>query len=261
MSGTIVLRIDRGPAGVAVGPDGRGHAVTEHEVVWDELTTVLDALETLRGASEPGLRYRHSCHHGSCGTCGAIVNGREALMCLTRLADLAPGPVTLEPLRSMNAVGDLAVDPSPLFSSLPEGAGYLRKSEVAHRGTREDDPAAPFLRFEACIECGLCVSACPAMPGRGDGTGLAANGAAPGAGGTPAAAFVGPAALAMADRDREERPSRLATSLAFAAGMDGVAACRKAFACSRACPQGVAPGRRIENLRKSLATGKPEGKG
>jgi succinate dehydrogenase / fumarate reductase iron-sulfur subunit len=249
MSGTILLRVARGIPGGSTGPDGGGRAFTEHEVAWDELTTVLDALEAIRGASEPGLRYRHSCHHGSCGTCGAIVNGHEALMCLTRLADLAPGPVILEPLGSMDEVGDLAVDPSPLFSALPEGAGYLRTSEVAHRGQREDDPASPFVRFEACIECGLCVSACPAMPGRGDGTGAGA------ADGTPAAAFVGPAALAMADRDREETPGRLAASLAFAAGSGGVGACRRAFACSRACPQGVAPGRRIENLRKSLSGG------
>lgn len=217
-------------------------AFADFEVTWDESTTVLDALETIRGASDPGLRYRHSCHHGSCGTCGAIVNGREVLMCLTKLADLAPGPVTIEPLRSMDRVGDLAVDPSPLFASLPEGAGYLRKSEVGHRGPREDDPASPFLRFEACIECGLCVSACPAMAGEQGGLPDGGSGAA----------FVGPAALAMADRDREERPARQAASLAFAAGAGGVAACRKAFACSRVCPQGVAPGRRIENLRKGL---------
>ena len=255
MTGTMLLRVMRGISGESAGPGASGPC-SEHEVAWDGLTTVLDALETIRGASEPGLRYRHSCHHGSCGTCGAIVNGRESLMCLTRLADLAPGPVTIEPLRSMAAVGDLAVDPSPLFSSLPEGAGYLRKSEVAHRAPREDDPASPFLRFEACIECGLCVSACPAMPGRAGGSG---DGAGP-ADKAPGAAFVGPAALAMADRDREERPSRLAASLAFAAGAAGVAACRKAFACSRACPQGVAPGRRIESLRKSLAKADEERK-
>ena len=251
--GTMVLRVARsGHDGLGRGGSGGEHAGAEgtrafddFEVAWDGSTTVLDALETIRGTVALGLRYRHSCHHGSCGTCGAIVNGREALMCLTKLADLAPGPVILEPLRSMGAVGGLAVDPAPLFASLPEGAGYLRTSEVAHRGPREDDPASPFLRFEACIECGLCVSACPAMPG----------------GAMPAADFAGPAALAMADRDREERPSRQAEGLAFAAGPDGVAACRKAFACSRACPQGVAPGRRIENLRKSLAVVKPEGKG
>jgi succinate dehydrogenase / fumarate reductase iron-sulfur subunit len=219
MQASIILRVAR---------EG-GHV--DHEVALLPGLTVLDALETIRGGRDPDLRYRHSCHHGSCGTCGAVINGHEALMCLTRLEDLLPGPVTLEPLRGMDAVGDLAVSPLPLFAALPEGAGYLRASGLEHGGPREDDPGAPYVRFEACIECGLCVSACP----------------------VPAEGFVGPAALAMADRDREERPERLAASLAFAAGPRGVAACKKAFACSRACPQGVAPGRRIENLRKTLS--------
>jgi succinate dehydrogenase / fumarate reductase iron-sulfur subunit len=196
--------------------------------------TVLDALEAIRAGEEPSLRYRHSCHHGSCGTCGAIVNGKEALMCLARLEDLAAqgeaAPiVTVEPLRKMGAIGDIAVDPSPLFSALPPGAGYLRKSGLAHGAPRDD--GGDYVRFEACIECGLCASSCPVEE-----------------------AFVGPAALAMADRDREERPANSGPALAFAARPEGIAACKKAFFCSRACPQGVAPGRRIENLRKSLAS-------
>jgi len=31
-----------------------------------------------------------------------------------------------------------------------------------------------------------------------------------------------------------------------------VAACEKKFECSRVCPRGVAPGRKIEMLRKEL---------
>ncbi len=193
--------------------------------------TVLDALEAIRSGHEPDLRYRHSCHHGSCGSCGAIVNGKEALMCLARLEDLGPGPVTVEPLRKMDAVGDLAIDPSPLFASLPPGSGYLRTSGLAHGGMREEAPELGYERFEACIECGLCVSSCPVDADSG---------------------FVGPAALAMADRDREERPQRSEAALGFAALPNGVAACEKAFACSRACPQGVAPGKRIQNLRKGI---------
>ena len=42
-------------------------------------TTVLDALLAVRRRQDPSLTLRHSCLHGSCGTCGMRVNGREVL--------------------------------------------------------------------------------------------------------------------------------------------------------------------------------------
>lgn len=202
---------------------------SSHEVEFEEASsmTVLDALEEIRASREPGLRYRHSCHHGSCGTCGARIDGTERLMCLTRLAELGPGPVLVEPLRKMGAVGDIALDPAPLFGSLPPDTGYLRKSEVEHRAPRED--GGDYVRLENCIECGLCVSVCPVE--------------------TP---FVGPAALAAANRDREERPERAEAALAFAARPEGAAACERHLLCSRVCPTGVYPGKHIQLLKNAL---------
>ncbi len=210
----------------------RGPLWLEAEVEAEPGLTLLDALEALRAGpgGDPGLLYRHSCHHGSCGTCGALVDGAERLLCLTSLQSLLPGPARVEPLRKASPVGDLAVLPEALFSAMPEEAGYLRASEVAHRAG--EPGSGPPSRMEACIECGLCLSACPVPEDR---------------------PFAGPAALAAADRDREERPSREEAALELAARPDGVAACDRRFACSRACPQGVAPGRRIEALRRSLA--------
>jgi succinate dehydrogenase / fumarate reductase iron-sulfur subunit len=204
---------------------GTGGEFVEHEIEVGPTATVLDALEEIRGSRDKDLLYRHSCHHGSCGTCGALVNGAPRLMCIVRLAELGDGPILLEPLRRMARIGDLAVSPAPLFSAMPD-AGYLCASEVAHRAPAEH----PLLRLENCIECAICVSACPVER-----------------------PFSGPAALAAADRDREERPDREEAALAFAARPEGVAACERRFECSRVCPQSVYPGRHIENLRKSLA--------
>ncbi len=202
----------------------------EFEVEISETTTVLDALETLRATTRKDLRYRHSCHHGSCGTCGALINGAPALMCLTRMAPLADVPVRIEPLGTMQVIGDVAVHPGNFFDAMPD-TGYVRKSNVTHDAPKPE--GSPWERFEACIECGICVSACPVT-----------------------APFDGPAALAAADREREERPAQTEAMLDFAAKPRGVQACERRFACSRACPQGVAPGRRIENLRKTLAAGR-----
>jgi succinate dehydrogenase / fumarate reductase iron-sulfur subunit len=194
----------------------RSTGFTEYEVEPSPGMTVLDALEVIRRSQEPGLRYRHSCHHGSCGTCAGLVNGRERLLCVTPLLESGQGPVTVEPLRKTGLIGDLAVDPSRFYSDMPAEATYVKTIGGA-------------AQLEACIECGICVSACPVT-----------------------AAFAGPAALAAADVEREKNPLRLEASLRFAAGPRGVAACESAFECSRACPQGVAPGRRIAALRRSL---------
>ena len=196
----------------------RSAGVTAYDVEVAEGMTVLDALEVIRHSSEPGLRYRHSCHHGSCGTCGALVDGKERLLCITPMPP--DGALTIKPLRRMGLVGDLAVDPSRFFADMPARAGYLRPSRTRREGA---------VQLEACIECGICVSVCPVT-----------------------APFVGPAALAAADTDRETHAGRLGAALDFASGPRGVDACESHYACSRACPQGVAPGRRIAALRRSL---------
>ncbi|MBN1519762.1 MAG: succinate dehydrogenase/fumarate reductase iron-sulfur subunit [Spirochaetales bacterium] len=211
--------------------------------------SVLDALEALRLRDPRGFpAYRHSCHHGSCGTCGAIINGTESLMCLTRLSELAaPRPdkgggapsepvldgqgrlvVTLEPLTRAVLIAGIAARSAGLLEGVPADAGYHVPSDPAGRADLPGD-AIGRSRFDACIECGLCLSACPAPE-----------------------PFIGPAALAALHGLAEREPGRSGPILDRAGQPDGVAACRKHFACSRVCPQGVAPGKRIQLLRNQL---------
>jgi len=239
--------------------DGEGFA--ERAGSFPEEATVLDALETLRARAEeailrpgaPGAasgqdlsaapvprmpHYRHSCHHGSCGTCGAVIDGLPSLMCLTRFTDLAAprprepggpardpvrGPrgelvVTLEPLVRGTVISGIAARPTAALAGIPGEYSYLRPSD-----------AAGGVRFEDCIECGLCSSACPV-----------------------AAPFLGPAALAAVNRQREKDPGAAERMLDMAAGPDGVAACERHLHCSRVCPQAVYPGKHIQLLRKAL---------
>lgn len=187
----------------------------------DGSRTVLDAMEQLRTGSLPSLSYRHSCHHGSCGTCGARVNRKPVLMCLTRLESLGEGEILLEPLTSMSWLSGLAVRPEPFYETLPD-TDYLRFEE----STTEELPCAV---LEKCIECGLCVESCPVEK-----------------------PFIGPAALAVLETELVKHPSRLSELSALAAGPAGARACERTFACSRACPQGVAPGKKITELLKRL---------
>jgi succinate dehydrogenase / fumarate reductase, iron-sulfur subunit len=179
-------------------------------------TTVLDALLAVRRHNDPSLTVRHSCLHGSCGSCGMRVNGREILACVTRLDGLGD-PVVVEPLAGAPLVGDLVVDMEGLYRRLePAGRPLVRASQ----------------RFEDCIECGLCLSACPVA-------------------GDPR--FLGPVALAAAERVlAEPRGADPRTVLGWVDDAHGVWRCHAAFECSEVCPAGVDPGGAIMRLRRRL---------
>jgi succinate dehydrogenase/fumarate reductase iron-sulfur protein len=255
--------------------DGQGYAELHGD--FPESSTVLELLERFRGRAEdeggPAVpAYRHSCHHGSCGSCGAIVNGLESLMCLTRVAELASarprtpgGPavapelsdrgelvISLEPLRRAALIAGIAARPVQALAGIPRDAPYLFSVADGERAALPDDPtrreipparesgparqagqpAATFarLRFEACIECGLCSSSCPVR-----------------------APFIGPAALAAINREREKNRERAEAMLELAAAPDGAAACERHLFCSRVCPQAVYPGKHIQLLKNALA--------
>lgn len=205
----------------------RAEGLAEYTVATGRYRSILDALEEIRSDAEPGLLYRHSCHHGSCGTCGVIANGKRVLACTTRLNDF-DGPIELHPLSPFPVIGDLAIDPSPLYRDFPADASYLRPSDA------NPDAAVPeeiegFVRFESCIECGLCVSACPVQQ-----------------------RFMGPAALAAWNRELEKRPEREAEILDATSGPAGVPACDRALQCSAVCPLGVYPAKHIAQLLRRM---------
>jgi succinate dehydrogenase / fumarate reductase iron-sulfur subunit len=198
-------------------------------VAAEEGATVLDALERIRREQDPGLMYRHSCHHSSCGTCACRVNGVERLACTARLRDLGAGAVTLEPLRGFPVVADLVVDARGFFADIDPAWDCLRPADPPAGAA----PGAGGLRrFEDCIECGACVSACPvdkAQPG-----------------------FMGPAALAAANAQRLKHPADEPALLALAGSERGEARCERALRCSQVCPTGVFPARHIMELRERL---------
>ncbi len=200
----------------------------------DSATTVLEGLRWIQIHDDPTLSIRHSCFHASCGTCGVRVNGRESLACVTRLGDLGDGTIQVEPMANIPVLTDLVVDMATFVDRFPEPHPAVRRSDDLPSGEPPEGIDA-YDRFEDCIECGLCLSACPVAAT--DDT------------------YVGPAALAYAQRMLEE-PRDGADREAILAWADGDNAawrCHAAFECTEACPSDVRPAQRIMALRRTLA--------
>lgn len=243
----------------AAGAGGEGAAVTRrfrvfrykrgdrapryetYEVPVETRTTVLDAMRWIQLHADGSLMLRHSCFHASCGTCGVRVNGREALMCVTRVADL-PGEITVEPIANVPVLADLVVDMRAFYARYPDEHPFVRESEW-NPTARTPEGIERYVRYEDCIECALCVSACPIV--------------------ATTDRYVGPAALAAAQRMLEEpRGADVPALLEWADDPDGAWRCHAAFECTAACPSDVRPAERIMALRGLLTLGAspaPEG--
>jgi succinate dehydrogenase / fumarate reductase iron-sulfur subunit len=210
----------------------KGPHYEEFEVPVGEPTTVLEALRWIQLRRDPSLALRHSCFHASCGTCGVRVNGREALACVSAMKDLSGGTVTVEPMANIPVLNDLVVDMEGFASRFPAPHPILRASEFLPEAAHPDGIDG-YERFEDCVECGLCLSACPVAAT--DDT------------------YVGPAALAYAQRMLEEARGADREAILNWADDDRAAwRCHAAFECTEACPSNVRPAQRIMALRKEL---------
>src|SRR5450756_2113549 len=142
--------------------------------------------------------------------------------------------IKVEPLANQRPVADLATDMVDFYARfVAAGLPLVRSSDVAP-GVEPPDGIKTFGRFENCIECGLCLSACPIARTSHD--------------------YIGPAALAAAARIVEEpRGRELGPVLALAAEPDSVWRCRAALECSVVCPSAVEPALALLTLRRHIA--------
>ncbi len=228
----ITLRIWRTPS--ATRPEAGFDSFTVHTD--PRRDTVLDLVERAWAQVDRTIIFRHACHHASCGTCTIRVDGRERLPCIVKVSEVWNGhsPLTLEPLRNVPIVADLAVDPEAHAERMAIlGLPYVRTVEPEVRGAAggSDADVGAAERFEDCLECLACVSACPVASGDPE--------------------YLGPAVLAAADRLLEEpRGTDPARILALVDSDHGVWQCRSIWACSAVCPSEVGPAMRIMDLRR-----------
>lgn len=161
------------------------------------------------------------------------VNRKEVLACVTNVLELGTSTVVVEPLDNAPLVSDLVVDMGDFFARyVPAGMPLIRRSEFLP-DSEVAEGVEYHMRYENCIECGLCVAACPVMGTDGD--------------------YLGPAALAAAWRVVEEpRGANAVAALDRVDNEQGCWRCHLAFECSEVCPSNVDPAGAIMALRREL---------
>jgi succinate dehydrogenase/fumarate reductase iron-sulfur protein len=194
---------------------------------------VLDAVERVWAFHDRSLAFRHACHHSTCGACAMLVNGVEKLTCITSIRSVTRdgGKLKIEPLRNFPVVSDLVVDMSSFYLNM-ESARFNQVATLqdASLPYEKEQPDAQYERLVDCIECGMCISACPAAH--------------------TSAKYYGPAVLAAYEHTYNQEKDHLLLEAVDC--QDGAWRCHSAFECSAVCPSNVDPAWRIMNLRRFI---------
>ncbi len=142
--------------------DARGGAFKEYRVPTEEGMVVLDVIHRIQATEATDLAVRWNCKAGKCGSCGAEVNGRPRLMCMTRMNLYPEGePITVAPMRTFPLIRDLVTNVSfnyEVAKSIPAFRPRPPEPDGTYRMMQEDIDRVQ--EFHKCIECFLCQNVC-----------------------------------------------------------------------------------------------------
>lgn len=214
-------------------------AFESFQVPYTDDMSVLQALQQIKGTEDGSLTFRWSCRMAVCGSCGMIINGTPKLACDTFLRDLAPNPVTVEPLHNFPIERDLVVSVDDFVRKIESVYPYVipKEPKTLEEGTYLQTPGEmeQYASFADCINCMLCYAACPQFGANPD--------------------FVGPGAMALLQRySSDSRDGGQQVRLDRIRGEDGVWSCTAVGICSDVCPKHVDPANAVnQNKSKSAA--------
>ena len=233
MADTITMRVARYQPESASAPSW-----DEFQVPCPREWVVLDGLNHIKDQLDGTLSYRWSCRMGICGSCGMTVNGEPKLTCATFLADYAPGPIHVEPLRNFPVVRDLVIEMSDFMHKLTAVKPWIIRDEEKSLSDGEylqtPEQLAEYKQYSMCINCMLCYAACPIY-------GLEPE-------------FIGPAAIALAQRyNMDSRDQGEEQRNEILSEHDGIWGCTFVGECTKVCPKNVDPAGAIQRYKLSSA--------
>ncbi|MCZ6581515.1 MAG: succinate dehydrogenase/fumarate reductase iron-sulfur subunit [Nitrospirae bacterium] len=220
--------------------DRRSHWEEYRLPVWRGMT-VLDGLIFLRNQQDGTLSFRYSCQSAICGSCAMEINGTDKLACRTPVRPELErhGQVQVGPLPNFPVIKDLVMDMSAFWGKVQQVTPWLSSSEPEEKTSSTQELPLPqghgdFHNVDACIMCGACVAACTSLE--------------------VSSSFLGPAALAKADRfvsDPREPEEAKYQRLLELEKPDGIWDCTRCNYCVEVCPKDVKPMDAIIRLRRA----------
>ena len=226
----IAVRVRRG------GPDdGR---FEEFSVPQQPSQTILDVVTWIQRNLDASLSYRFACRVGMCGSCAMMVNGEPRWTCRTHVNKvMRDHRLTIEPLRNMPVIRDLACDMSEFFDKWRRAEGHFQGDTTRLEPVAALSPESPQRRVAdaatECINCGICYAACDLVGWNRE--------------------YLGPAALNRAwSLQNDERDQASARRLAAVGGDAGCHLCHSQQGCAAYCPNELNPTASIAGLKRQV---------
>jgi succinate dehydrogenase / fumarate reductase, iron-sulfur subunit len=150
---TVTLRVLKGTPGDAA-------AEVTYEVPGVVGMVVLDAIHYIQHNLDTELACRWNCKAAKCGSCSAEVNGRPVLLCKTRVDELAPGPISVHPMKTFPWIKDLVTDVSRNFEVNKEIPPFTAEPDDGRPWRIQQVDIDRLYEHRRCIECFLCQDVC-----------------------------------------------------------------------------------------------------
>jgi len=214
--------------------------------------SVLEALFKIQDEQDSSLSFRYSCRGAVCGSCAMLINKKQRLACRTQVSEIANenvisispygaiampdiksgGVFLIEPLPNLPVIKDLIVDLEPFFKHYKDMQPWFDEKSISRNEMPMlQNDVKKVDKYAACILCGLCYGACPAVARNID--------------------YPGPAALAKAWRFFADSRYRDAQDILKLVDRS-IWSCNEVYRCVEVCPKKVPPTNAITGFMRKI---------